>query len=463
MRFPQGNPPEIPGLRWTRLLGVGGLAEVHLYRQAIPARDVAVKVLRPGYAPDELAHEADILTQISAHPSIVTLLGAGTSGDGRDYLMLEYCPVTNLAESVRREPMALTVALDAMVRIASGVEALNRAGYVHGDVKPANVLISAFGLPLLSDFGLATAPGERYPEGRYSPLWASPEQAAGEPAAFSQDVWSLGTTLWTLLAGHSPFEAPTNNSRLAIASRVSEGKLPLLSRADVPAQLRDVLAASIHTDPRYRIQNAALFAKALQDVQRTLNGPVTTGIAEIGPSQGQAKPEPKAAEQPRRALPFVDPNATVVRGMVLPAEAAPAPAAPEPVTKPALKLSRFALWILLVGVVAAAVTTAVMFSTGTVVSPPASSTAPVDPLGVPDPVDGLNGTKVGDQIAWTWSHPGDVTFNYTLTSPDGQETEGTSATGSVSVAANPGTTCIEVVAVNAEGRQSTAKSSCVDA
>ena len=97
-------PPELPGHTWLRALGSGGFADVHLYRQEIPAREVAVKVARSvgdqvEYA--QIRHEADVMTSIAGHPAVVELYSIGTSPDGRPYLEMEFCPVANVAEQVR--------------------------------------------------------------------------------------------------------------------------------------------------------------------------------------------------------------------------------------------------------------------------------------------------------------------------------------------------------------------------
>ena len=87
--------PEIPGFRWVRPLGQGGFADVFLYRQELPSRDVAIKVVRAQgdeRGTQELHREADAMTLLAGHPSVVELHGVGTTSDGRAYLVMEYCP-----------------------------------------------------------------------------------------------------------------------------------------------------------------------------------------------------------------------------------------------------------------------------------------------------------------------------------------------------------------------------------
>ena len=96
--------PEIPGFRWVRPLGQGGFADVFLYRQELPSREVAIKVVRTQgdeRGTKELHREADAMTLLAGHPAVVELHGVGTTADGRAYLVMEYCPVADLLTQVR--------------------------------------------------------------------------------------------------------------------------------------------------------------------------------------------------------------------------------------------------------------------------------------------------------------------------------------------------------------------------
>ena len=100
--------PQIPGFRWVRPLGQGGFADVFLYRQELPSRDVAIKVVRAKgdeRGTLELHREADAMTLLAGHPAVVELHGVGTTSDGRAYLVMEYCPVADLLTQVRARPM----------------------------------------------------------------------------------------------------------------------------------------------------------------------------------------------------------------------------------------------------------------------------------------------------------------------------------------------------------------------
>ena len=250
------SAPELPGFEWVRPLGSGGFADVHLYHQLLPSRDVAIKVVRSlnderGAA--ELRREANAMTAVAGHPAIVPLHGAGTAEDGRPFLVMEYCPVADVGEQVRARPMSIDQALDVMVQISGGVEMLHRAGIVHRDIKPANIMLDSYGRPVLADFGIASPIGvlaDGFLDG-FSVLWAPPEQQDQRTHIHpTQDVWALASTTWTLLTGRSPFEDPFgDNAAVAIASRVRSGRIRGLGRADAPKELEEVLLRAMTIDP----------------------------------------------------------------------------------------------------------------------------------------------------------------------------------------------------------------------
>ena len=338
-------PPELPGHTWLRALGSGGFADVHLYRQELPAREVAVKVARSvgdqvEYA--QIRHEADVMTSIAGHPAVVELYSIGTSPDGRPYLEMEFCPVANVAEQVRRMPMAVDRALDVVIRLCGGVEMLHRNGYVHRDIKPANVMFDSYNYPVLGDFGVASRIGalEKGSLDGFSVLWAPPEQHNRSTHAHpTQDVWALATTLWTFLSGRSPFEDPVgDNSAASVAARVYEGRIRGLSRPDAPKELERVLRHAMQLDPRKRTASAAELGRQLQDIQTLMGRPVTKmelrdgntvgsfgahgsssgtaddGTASWGGVQGENSPNAAQDEATRlRAMPSIDAERTRLR------------------------------------------------------------------------------------------------------------------------------------------------------
>lgn len=271
-------PPILPGLAYIRPLGSGGFADVFLYEQDMPRRSVAVKVLPSDVRDPDLLRmfnaEADVLAQLSAHPSIVTVYQAGISADGRPYIVMEFCP-GSLAQRYRVERMPVPEVLAIGVKMASALESAHRAGLVHRDVKPSNILITTFGAPVLADFGISSSLARQSADEvlAMSVPWSAPEVVAEQTAGtISSEVWSLGATVYSLLAGQSPFERRERgqNSREQLRRRISRAAYAEIPRADVPASLQAVLARTMSRDPRARHASALEVGQALREVQAEL-------------------------------------------------------------------------------------------------------------------------------------------------------------------------------------------------
>jgi serine/threonine protein kinase len=276
-------PPILPGLAYIRPLGSGGFADVFLYEQDMPRRNVAVKVLPSDVRDPELRRmfnaEADVLAHLSAHPAIVTVYQAGISADGRPYIVMEYCP-GSLAQRYRVERLPVDEVLAIGVRMASALESAHRAGLVHRDVKPSNILITTFGTPVLADFGISASLQRATADEvlAMSIPWSAPEVVAEQTAGtISSEVWSIGATVYSLLAGHSPFERRERgqNTKELLRRRIARATYTPIPRRDVPASLQDVLARAMSRDPAKRYVSAKSFAEALQSVQTELGGSPT--------------------------------------------------------------------------------------------------------------------------------------------------------------------------------------------
>jgi serine/threonine protein kinase len=250
---------------------------VFLYEQNLPRRPVAVKVLLAEVVNDQVRQlfqaEANLMAQLSSHPSILTVFQASVSSDGRPYLVMEYCSST-LSQRYRSEPLAVPDALRIGIRIASAVETAHRAGVLHRDIKPANILITAYGHPVLSDFGIAATLGEAEKSDAIgmSIPWSAPEVLLDEVSgSIASEVWSLGATLYSLLAGRSPFEQlGTENTSAELMSRISKAKVPAIGRADVPPRLDIVLARALSKRPDARQRSVLELIRELQSIEAEL-------------------------------------------------------------------------------------------------------------------------------------------------------------------------------------------------
>lgn len=270
-------PPTLPGFSYVRALGSGGFADVFLFEQNMPRRQVAVKVLLAEVVNDQVRQlfqaEANLMAQLSSHPSILTVFQAGVSADGRPYLVMEYCSST-LSQRYRVEPLAVADMLRIGVMIASAVETAHRAGILHRDIKPSNILITAYGHPVLSDFGIAStlSQAERSDAVGLSIPWSAPEVLVDDVSgSVASEVWSLGATLYSLLAGRSPFEMPnSDNTSADLMARISKAKVPDIGRADVPPRLELILRRAMSRRPDARHHTVLELIRELQSVEADL-------------------------------------------------------------------------------------------------------------------------------------------------------------------------------------------------
>jgi serine/threonine protein kinase len=269
-------PPVLPGYTYIRPLGSGGFADVYLFEQDMPRRVVAVKVLVDDAVNPEVIRtfnaEADISARLSAHASIVTIHQASISADGRPYFVMEYCPDT-MSARYKKGPLSIAEVLDTGVRIAGALETAHRSGVLHRDIKPSNILISSLGNPVLADFGVAAAldPLDEHEDViAMSVPWSAPEVLEQRvTGSVASEVWSLGATLYTLLAGHSPFESPDRekNRRDVLTARVVRAKYTPLGRPDATPRLEGILARAMSKDPSARQESMHAFAEELRWAQ----------------------------------------------------------------------------------------------------------------------------------------------------------------------------------------------------
>lgn len=508
---PPAPPPLIPGFEYVRHLGSGGFADVHLYEQKLLGRKVAVKVLLARELMDDaltnFTNEANLMAQLSNHPSIVSVYQAGVSEDGRPFIVMEYCSRPNLQVRYRAARFSTAETLRVGVQIAGAVETAHRAGILHRDIKPANILFTDYGRPALTDFGIAAATGSGAQAGLSVP-WAPPESFVADVVGDERsDVYSLAATLYTVLAGRTPFELPgASNSSADVMARIQTGKLPPVGRADVSASLERVLATALAREPDGRYHSAIEFARALQRLQVELGLQATTvdvvedapdvveheedeGLTRIrnvvtidaqAPAKDGERTEPTARVTGRVAT---DPSGFAPRNFQpasLPApsappvedtqlRAAPAAAVEVPAQAPTSVVQGRrgrAVWLtlLVLGVVVAAVFTVIGLTGGRQL-PSASHTQiattaePVDPaptaVSVPT-VRGLTGVVRGSRATFTWTNPdprdGD-SYLWRLVEPGVKHTFAVITAASVSLpVAQHGSTCIEVVLRRANGR-----------
>jgi serine/threonine protein kinase len=256
----------------------GGMAVVYKAHDTILNRVVAVKVLRDTFAQDvdfraRFQHEAQAAANLG-HPNIVTVYDYGQDG-AQSYIVMEYIEGRDLKTVIRSEaPLVLDRALDLMIQACAALGAAHRAGLVHCDVKPQNVLVTNDGRVKVTDFGIARAMSASVPQNVETvwgtPHYFSPEQAAGEPPTPASDVYSLGVVLFEMLAGRVPFDAD-NHTDLAMQHLRDEPPPLTALNATVPIQIEQIINKAMSKEPTNRYRTADLFGRALLDYRRLTN------------------------------------------------------------------------------------------------------------------------------------------------------------------------------------------------
>jgi hypothetical protein len=243
-------------------LGAGATATVWRARDLELGRDVALKALLGSGVDPELAgrfeREGIVLGRLN-HPNVVPVLASGIE-DGRPYLVMELVDGKPLDAVLRDGPLAVDDALDLVADVAAGLGAAHRAGVIHRDVKPANIVCDQEGVPRLVDFGIARVDDMTAMTQANTVLgtanYLSPEQARGERLGPESDVYALGCVLFELLTGTPPFVA---DSHVAVAYRHvhDEPVSPSSLRPEVPAAVDAIVLRCLAKWPAGRYPTAS--------------------------------------------------------------------------------------------------------------------------------------------------------------------------------------------------------------
>ena len=271
-----GSPPAIPGHEVIGVIGRGGMGVVYKARDQELGRIVAIKTIAEGqYATADqrvrFRAEAHAIARLR-HPNIITIHAIGEH-ENRPYLSLEFADGGSLAQRLAERPMGPREAAGLVETLARAVQAAHLAGIVHRDLKPSNVLLTAEGVPKVSDFGLAkllddesvrTLSGQ--PLG--TPSYMAPEQAEGRSkhVAPAADIYALGAILYHALAGRPPFlgESALETLKLVTSTEVVS---PRRLRPDVPRDLETICLKCLDKQPAQRYASAIELADDLRRFQ----------------------------------------------------------------------------------------------------------------------------------------------------------------------------------------------------
>jgi len=287
-------------------LGKGGMAVVYRARDTMLERSVAVKILRENYSREpafleRFRQEARAAANLS-HPNIVTVHDFGLD-KGQIFIVMEYVPGTDLKTLInQRGRFTSEEAIPLLIQACAGIGYAHRAGLVHCDVKPQNMLVTPDGRLKVTDFGIARALSTIHPEEQSEVVWGSPqyfspEQAAGAAPSPASDVYSLGVILYEMLTGSLPFHADTAGqlARMHIETEpvpISE-KLPGISPV-----LEQIIMKVLSKEPAQRYRTADQLGRVLLNFGNAKSSPALTLTPEAAPETIHVPP---AIESPTPA------------------------------------------------------------------------------------------------------------------------------------------------------------------
>jgi serine/threonine protein kinase len=257
--------------RLEERLGSGGMAMVYRARDLTLERTVAVKLLRKNLSENSefrsrFHQEAKAAANLS-HPNIVTVHDFGIYAS-QLFIVMEYVPGSDLKTLLQqRRPFELVEAIDLIAQACAGLGYAHRAGLVHCDVKPQNMLVTPDRRLKVVDFGIARllasiSPGERSEVVWGSPQYFSPEQAAGSAPSPASDVYSLGVILYEMLAGRLPFVASTPQE-LARQHREALPPSPRRYNPAIPIPLEQIMLKVLAKEPSARYRTADQLGRVL--------------------------------------------------------------------------------------------------------------------------------------------------------------------------------------------------------
>jgi hypothetical protein len=319
-----GVPVRLGRYAVRRRLGSGGFATVWLaYDEQLDA-EVAVKVLADNWGDDEsvrrrFLEEGRFLRRVESE-HVVQVHDVGELEDGRPFLVLTYADRGTLADRIREKPLELAAAVDVVVQVGRGLQALHRRGLLHRDVKPANVLFRSTDddgeRAVLSDLGLGKSLDEvsriTIPGG--TPSYVAPEQAMGERLDPRADQYSLGAVAYAALTGQSPHKV----NGLRAAGQVEAPPRPSELGVAVPDRIEDAILRALEPDRENRWPDVGSFTRELVG---GLNE--TTRSLEAIPAVEPVRVDPAAVTQ--LAAPAVAVSAPRIAPAVQTMPAVPAP------------------------------------------------------------------------------------------------------------------------------------------
>ncbi|BBZ64553.1 hypothetical protein MMON_58540 [Mycolicibacterium monacense] len=286
-------------------IGRGGGGVVYRCNQKSLGRSVAIKVLASDLDDkddrERFLREGYAMGGLSGHPNIVNILQVGVTDGNRPFIVMPYHARSSLAQRVRREGrIAWPEALRIGVKLCGALETAHRTGTLHRDIKPANVLVNDYGEPQLSDFGTARiVGGYKTVTGFFTGTlsYTAPEVLSGTPPTVAADVYSLGATIYALIAGNPARAQGRRGSHRALPADHLDTGTGSASRG-IPVDVCAAIEKAMSREPADRYASAEEFGLELQLAQRH-NGLTADPMALNDPSAPpESPPAPKRRTPP---------------------------------------------------------------------------------------------------------------------------------------------------------------------
>ncbi len=320
-------------------IGSGGMAEVYRARDITLERTVAIKLLRDDFSADpafreRFRQEAKAAANLS-HPNIVTVHDFGFD-EKQIFIVMEYIPGTDLKTILEsRGSLGVDEALRLIIQACAGIGYAHRAGLIHCDVKPHNMIVTPDQRLKVTDFGIARALASIHQQEVTNVVWGSPqyfspEQAAGYPPSPASDVYGLGVVLYEMLTGRLPFIASTA-AELAHMHRTVAPTPPSQINPSIPPALEQACLKVLTKEPSVRYRTADQFGRVLISVSQSLKlNPMETSAtvkSTLGDISHTPVPTPLAPtstqpsfQRPPPAAPVIPPASTLLGHVTPPAE-----------------------------------------------------------------------------------------------------------------------------------------------
>ncbi|MFD9664306.1 protein kinase [Rhodococcus sp. NPDC059968] len=282
-------------------IGRGGFGVVYRCNQAALDRTVAVKVLTADLDDENrerFVREQHAMGRLTGHPNIVGALQVGTTESGRPFIVMQYLPQGSLDAWIRRHgPLPLDEAIRLGVKLSGALETAHQLGVLHRDVKPANILLTEYGEPALTDFGIARIIGG-FETGTGvvtgSPAFTAPEVLAGESPSAAADVYGLGATLFCAITGHAAFERRSGEQLVAQFVRITTDAVPDLREHGFTEDVAAVVGRAMSRTAAERQPTAAALGDELRSVEMRIGLPLDDMALHTPPRTKPDAPESRA-------------------------------------------------------------------------------------------------------------------------------------------------------------------------